>query len=320
MNHSTHLTIEERACIALYRKQGKSQAEIARLLERSPSVISRELKRNSSYDGSYNAVGAQRKYKARRKGCASTPKLVADKDLLALVCKGLSRYWSPEQIAQTLPKGKRVCFNTIYRAISKGLIPKEFCIKLRRYGKRLKHKGKKTGIAYDFSSVRPIAQRPLGVGSRNRYGHWELDTIVLRKESGCHIATFVERKSRLVLMRRIPNKKAVTMSDAIITAMSCIPPKLRKTFTVDRGLEFTDWQRLESELNVKVYFCDPYSPHQRGTNENTNGLIRQFFPRKTILPEITDEAISKVENLLNNRPRKCLGWNTPYQKILLHLG
>ena len=101
------------------------------------------------------------------------------------------------------------------------------------------------------------------------------------------------------------------MGDVIINAFKSLPPKMRKTFTVDRGLEFTDWQRVEKELNVKVYFCDPYSPFQRGTNENTNGLIRQFFPRRTILPEVTDELVESVQTLINNRPRKCLNWISP---------
>jgi len=190
-------------------------------------------------------------------------------------------------------------------------------VKLRRYGKRLTHKQKKKGRAYDFSQVRSIAERPSSVQKRNRYGHWELDTIVLRKESGCHIATFVERKSRFVIIRKISNKKAATMSEAIIGAFSSIPYNLRKTLTVDRGLEFTDWQRLEAELGVKVYFCDPYSPHQRGSNENTNGLIRQFFPRRTILPKITNQLLLKVQCLINNRPRKCLRWKSPYQDFSL---
>jgi len=310
-----HLTIEERACIDVYYKQGLSVSKIALLLDRNKSTISRELKRNANDRGNYNPIGAQRKYVVRRRACGRIAILETNPYILALVCDGLSKYFSPEQISNTLPKGKRICFSTIYRAIRQKIIPSEYHAKLRRYGKRLKHRGKTKGMAYDFSQVRSISQRPSSICNRNRYGHWELDTIVLRKESGCHLATFVERKSRMAIIRKIDNKKAETMSDTIIDAMSSVPSHLVKTFTVDRGLEFTDWRRVEKELNAKVYFCDPYSPHQRGTNENTNGLIRQFFPRRTILPVITNEFVKEAEVLLNNRPRKCLGWNTPYERF-----
>lgn len=314
-----HLTIEERACIAVYYKQNKSKTEIAQLLNRNKSTISRELRRNHSRDDGYNSIGAQRKYNARRKHCVREPLLKSDKDLFALVCEGLSKYWSPEQISNTLPADNRVCFSTIYRAINNKLIPREYCMKLRCYGKKLKHRRKKKRMTYDFSSVRSISDRPSIVEERSSYGHWELDTIVLRPECGCHLATFVERKSRFVFIRKIKDKKALTMSDIVIKTLGSIPPKFRKTLTVDRGLEFTDWKRMESELGVKVYFCDPYSPYQRGTNENTNGLVRQFFPRRTILPMITDHAVSRAEYLINSRPRKCLGWYSPYYFFLLHL-
>ena len=298
-----HLTIEERACIALYYKQNKSVSEISKLINRNKSTISRELRRNPSRDEGYNPVGAQRKYNARRKNCVRKQLLESNEQLFVLVCEGLSNYWSPEQISNTLPKSQKICFSTIYRAIHNKLIPREFCTKLRRYGKHLKRNRKKKGVAYDFSSVRPIADRPQAVDNRAEYGHWELDTVVLRPECGCHLATFVERKSRLLLIRKIPDKKAVTMGDAVISAIGSFPAKMRKTLTVDRGLEFTDWKRIEEELDVKVYFCDPYSPQQRGSNENTNGLVRQFFPRRTILPEITDEVVANVQT----------------SKILLHL-
>ena len=238
------------------------------------------------------------------------PKIKSNTKAFEKVCEGLSNYWSPKQIANTLPKSEKVCHSTIYRAIKGKIIPKEYCVKLRRYGKKLK-RGKSKVKAYDFSGVRTIDQRSQAVENRGRYGHWELDTIVLRPESGCHLATFVERKSRFTLIRKIPNKRAVTMSHAIIDAFKTIPAKYRKTFTVDRGLEFTDWQRVEKELGVKVYFCDPYSPHQRGTNENTNGLIRQFFPRRTLLPHVTDDFVQHVQHLINFRPRKSLNWSTP---------
>jgi len=316
-----HLTTEDRACIQIFYKHGMNQSEIAKELKRSKSTISRELRRNQSRDEGYNAIGAQRKYNKRRKKCKRKQRLIADEKLFKKVCKGLKKYWSPEQISNTLPKKKYVCFSTIYRAIKNKLIPKEYCVNLRRYGKVLTHGRKSKKQAYDFSAVNTFTDRPSVVNNRRRYGHWELDTIVLRPECKCHLATFVERKSRLLIMRKIPNKKAKTMSDVIIEAFRFMPRKMLKTFTVDRGLEFTDWQRVENELNVKVYFCDPYSPFQRGTNENTNGLVRQFFPRRTILTEFDQDFVDYVQSLINNRPRKCLNWRSPSQllKNLLHL-
>jgi len=305
-----HLTIEERACIGVYYKEKRSITEIGLLIGRSKSTISREIKRNQNCIEGYNAVGAQRKYNTRRRNCARKPILQINIETYNKVCEGLSKYWSPEQISNTLPKNIRVCFSTIYRAIKKKYIPKEYCVKLRRYGKHLK-RGKSNGRAYDFSQVRTIDQRPAAVNNRSRYGHWELDTLVLRPEAKCHLATFVERKSRMVLIRKITDKKASTMGDLLINTFASIPKRYRKSFTVDRGLEFTDWKRIERELGVKVYFCDPYSPHQRGTNENTNGLIRQFFPKRTILPSVTDELVRDVQSFINNRPRKCLNWKSP---------
>jgi IS30 family transposase len=308
-----HLTIEERACIQLFFQKGMGPTEIAKELNRDKSSISRELRRNASRDEGYNAVGAQRKYNARRRQCVRKAIILSNKILFDKICERLRNYWSPEQISNTLPKKMKVCFSTIYRAIKNKDIPKEYCVKLRRYGKHLK-RGKSNGRAYDFSQVRTIDQRPKSINNRSRYGHWELDTLVLRPEAKCHLATFVERKSRLVFIRKIPDKKASTMSDIIINVFNSLPRKYLKTFTVDRGLEFTDWKRVEKELKVKVYFCDPYSPQQRGSNENTNGLIRQFVPRRTILPDITDDFVDTVQTLINNRPRKCLNWKTP----LLH--
>lgn len=313
MSHH-HLTIEERACIAIYFKEGKNVTEISELLRRDKSTISRELMRNHSRDEGYNAIGAQRKYNKRRKKCVRTTRLSTDKKLYEIVCAGLEKCWSPEQIVNTLPEGYHISVSTIYRGVDAKLFPKETHKKLRRYGKQLKHK-KPKGVCYDFSQVRTISERPFEMYDRSEVGHWELDTVVLRPECGCHLATMVERNKRLLLVKRIENKKATTMSDTIIQAMKDLPKEIRKTLTVDRGLEFTDWKRMEQELDVKVYFCDPYKPYQRGSNENTNGLLRQFFPRRTILPPITDDLVLKVQNLINNRPRKCLNWLSPYQSF-----
>lgn len=310
-----HLSIEERACIQQYYKDGLSQTRIALLLNRSKASISRELKRNASRDEGYNAVGAQRKYNKRRKSCVRKRILETNKQLLEKVKTGLSNYWSPEQIVNTLPKGIRIGISTIYRAVKSKLISVKYAKNLRKYGKiskKCKTKNKGT-----YKEVRTFTERPAHIMKRNRIGHWELDTIVLRKECGCHLLTMVERKTRALLVRKVPDKKADHMADAIIAAMKSLPRYALKTLTVDRGAEFADWKRIESELGVKVYFADPCKPSQRGTNENTNGLLRQFFPRRKILPPITDDFVSMVQNLINCRPRKILRWSSP--DSLLHL-
>ena len=310
-----HLTIEERACIHKYFVDGLKQAEMALLLGRSKSCISRELRRNNSRDEGYNAVGAQRKYNKRRKSCVRGYVLDKNEKLMKKVKNGLSLCWSPEQIVNKLPKKYHVGVSTIYRAVKAKRISIEYAEKLRRFGKnnnknKQEHKG-------TYKDVRCIDERPAHIMNRKRLGHWELDTVVLRDECGCHLATMVERKTRGLIVRKIMNKKAGNMADTIIAAMKTLPKRARKTLTVDRGAEFADWWRIETELGVKVYFADPGKPYQRGTNENTNGLLRQFFPRRKILPPITDSYVREVQNLINNRPRKILEWRSP--DSLLHL-
>ena len=311
-----HLTIEERACIRRYLKDGIKQAEIAKLLRVSKSCISREIKRNASQKEGYNPVGAQRKYNKRRKSCVRKRVLESDEKLMEKVKEGLEKYWSPEQIVNTLPKGYHVGISTIYRAVKAGLIPVEYAEKLRRY--RKPHAKKKTVNKKGTygEEVRTYAERPAHIMNRKQVGHWELDTVVLRDECGCHLATMVERKKRHLLLRKIADKRAETMADAIIDAMKDLPKRMRKTLTVDRGAEFADWKRIEKELGVKVYFADPGKPYQRATNENTNGLVRQFFPRRKIFPEISDAYVAEIQSLINNRPRKILLWRSP--SSLLH--
>jgi IS30 family transposase len=314
----THLTIEERACIYQYYKNNLNVSEIANLLGRDKSTISRELRRNHSRDEGYNAIGAQRKYNKRRKKC-KRKKILSNPIFYETVRNCLEKYWSPEQISNTLPKGINVSTSTIYRALNNNEFPITAKKKQRRYGKYLKRNRKSKGVAYDFSEVRSIEKRPLSVINRKEFGHWELDSIVLRSECGCHIASFVERKTRYLICCKLENKTAKCMTEAIIKELGTLPSHCVKTLTVDRGLEFTGWKEVEKALRAKVYFCDPYSPHQRGTNENTNGLIRQFFPRRKLLPPVTQQRIKEVQNLINERPRKILNFNTPYQKFLLHL-
>lgn len=310
-----HLTTNERDCIAVNLGKGLGIREIAKLLNRSPSTISREISRNKNNRGQYYAIGANRKSNKRKKVARKKSVLSTNPDLYYFILVCLQSYWSPEQIANFVPKEYGVSTSTIYRALKKNLFPKIAKQKLRRY--RRKKKGSKKGACYDFSAVRKFEERPLSVLSRKEFGHWELDTIVLYCGENGYLATMVERKTRYTIIVRIPNKKSTTMADAIITALGKFPKKAVKSLTVDRGLEFADWERLEKELDTKVYFCDPYSPEQKPTVENTNGLIRQFYPRRKKCDFSMDASL--VAELLNSRPRKVLNWSSPVAAFLLHL-
>ncbi len=306
-----HLTIENRKSIDRFYHQGFSITKIAELVGVHKSTISRELKRNPSRDHGYNAIGAQRKATKRRKNSVNTPFLLQNKEAYTLVLNGLNRFWSPEEISNTMPEELRVCTTTIYRAIKQKLIGTSSAKKLRYYNKKFSSKKSLTKKAKPYE-LKNISTRPNNVEAREEYGHWELDTLVLREECKCHLAVFVERKSRLVIIIKIPNKTAKTMTDSIVAAFEKLPLSLRKTLTVDNGAEFSDWQSIENRLpGTTVYYCNPHSPWQKGAVEKMNGLIRQFFPRKKILPEVTEGYVLEVQNLLNGRPRKSLDWESP---------
>ncbi len=308
-----HLTIEDRKSIERLYQQGRSVTDIASLVGVHKSTISRELRRNPSRDHGYNALGAQRKAKKRRKNSVNRPILAQKGAAREAVIKGLKLSFSPEEISNTMPEEYRVCTTTIYRALKRKMLPKKLQQSLRYYWKKFGPKGN-TPQNTGNSKIKNISTRDEIIETRSTFGHWELDTIVYRKECGFHLATFVERKSRFVFITKLPNKKVETMNKAIIDAFKQIPVEYRLTLTVDNGMEFSDWQTIEAALpGTTVYYCDPYSPWQRGTNENTNGLIRQFLPRKKILLNVTDKYIQRIQYLLNIRPRKCLNWQSPLQ-------
>lgn len=307
----SHLTTEDRKSIERYLRQGRKAAEIADLIGVNRSTISRELRRNPSRDYGYNAIGAAAKAKKRRQNSVNKPRLLEDETLYNLVAERLALYWSPEQIANSLKGKYNISPVTIYRAIGRKIFPKHLAEKLQFYRKKFKN-SKETRKKNRNCDIKNISTRPAIIETRETFGHWEGDTIVLRDECNCHLATFVERQKKATIVRKIPDKKASTMTEIIISIFKPMPLEHRLTLTLDNGMEFSDWQKIEAALpGTKVYYCDPYSPWQRGTNENTNGLIRQFFPRKTLLPPITDDFVAYVQWLLNNRPRKSLNWLDP---------
>ena len=304
-----HFTASEREKLLVFVDRGLSFREMGRRLGRSASSVSRELKRNSGRGGRYSPSKAQEKYQERRRSCVRK-RIFDNAEVRESVAKELLDFWSPEQISgrQKATKAKMcVSYPTIYRAIREGEleVPKK-C--LRRKGHRPSpHTEETRGRLH---GQKTIQQRPKGADTRSQYGHWEGDTVLGSRGKGA-AATFVDRRSGYLIAARMPNRKAETLNAYWCKAFEGIPPSLRRSFTVDHGNEFFSYEEVERTLSTKVYFADPYSPWQRGTNENTNGLLRQYFPKGCDFLTITDEEFQAAIDSLNNRPRKRLGYRTP---------
>ncbi|MDY4022119.1 IS30 family transposase [Staphylococcus borealis] len=310
-----HLTITERASIEILRKENYSLRAIAKRLNRSVSTISREIKRNKSIHN-YVAETAQTNYETRKKNCGRPSKLT--NELINTIIHHLKLHWSPEQIVGRLLQ-KKVCFKTIYRWINANSFTLDLFPYLRQKGKRQRPKETRGR----FNIGKSISQRPKDIKKRNSFGHWEADTVVSSrgKSKGC-LATFAERKSRYYICFLMPDRSSKSMEVAIKQLISSLPNNAVKTITVDRGKEFSCYKNIESQFEVDIYFAEPYSAWQRGTNENSNGLLREFFPKKTDLAKVTQEELDYALNSINHRPRKCLNWKTSYEIFnseLLHL-
>lgn len=301
-----HLTMEERDRIAQLKHQGANQREIARALERSPSTICRELQRNGS-GSDYFAAQAQYRAASRRRERPLIRKM-DNAAIKATVRRGLAQYWSPEQIAgrlqlETAEKRYTVSARTIYAWIAGDKNCKRWRSFLRNRGKRGARSKRPDAIGA------PIDQRPKVIESRSRLGDFEGDTVLGPGKGG--LATLVDRKSRYTIMVKIGSKYADHVYQRIKERLRKLDADRRHSVTVDHGTEFVRCDRLEKHPGVKLYLAEPGKPHQRGTNENTNGLIRQFYPKGTRFLKVTHHHVRRVQNLLNNRPRACLGYQTP---------
>ncbi len=305
----THFTTNEREMLLLFSDRGYSIREIGRRLNRSASSISRELRRNGRRDGSYSACQAQKAYQERRKQCVRKRKL-DDPALKEHVKEKLLKCWSPEQIDGRLKLEKakvRISFATIYRAIHSGQLEvSKKC--LRRGGRKPSpHKEETRGRLH---GQKTIHERPRSADTRAWFGHWEGDTVRGAQGKGV-VATFVDRRSRFLVACLMPDRRAKSLTDAMCTAFDRFPPSLKRSFTVDNGNEFFGYRDVEDRLKTKVFFADPYHPWQRGLNENTNGLLRQYFPKKCDFLAISAQDLQAVVDALNLRPRKCLGFRSP---------
>ena len=302
-----HLTLEERDRIAHLRYQGAMQKEIASAVGRCSATISRELRRNRS-DGGYYAAQAQRAAERRRRERPLVRKM-DNPEINEAVRSGLAQDWSPEQIAGRMRQQaaeRRVSAQTIYTWIKHDQDREHWESLLRRRGKR---PSRPTNAVLGANTAR-ITHRPEVIERRLRLGDFEGDTVLGPVGSG-GLATLVDRKSRFAIVVKIGSKNADQVHAKIKRRLKELDQQRRYSITFDNGREFARCHRLEKHLGMQLYFADPGRPFQRGTNENTNGLIRQYFPKGTNFRDISHVEVREVENLLNNRPRACLGFRTP---------
>lgn len=303
----SHFTLEERKMLYQLKKDGLSIRKIAEYLDRNPSSVSRELKRNKGKHG-YRPAKAHL-IAQNRKTKSKCRQIKPGSDSFIYIVDKLQLFWSPETIcgkwAQEHADKKPLHYSTIYRYIHYGLFPdispKE---NLRRRGHKSK---KKHGGQMTIHPNRLIREWPEEIRNRSRLGDWEGDTITGKIGSGL-IDTLVDRKSRYLLAGKVESKAAPSNRKVLENLLKDMPVQ---SISFDNGVEFAEHERIEKTLSTKVYFADPHSPWQRGSNENTNGLLRFFFPRGSDFRLITQEQVDYVVALLNNRPRKCLGWRTP---------
>ena len=316
------LTLSEREDVSRGLSAGLSMRAIAAQLGRSPSTVSREVARNGGYDDYRASIAEQAAWdRAQRpKRC----KLACNKPLSRIVAKKLRSQWSPQQVAGWLKReypgneDQQVSHETIYRTLfiqSRGALKKELqqCLRSKRIMRRGKTSSLKGQGLGKIPCAVPIRERPASVEDRAVPGHWEGDLIA--GSNNTFIATLVERHSRYVMLAKIDNKNTQTVISALIKQSKKLPSELYKSLTWDRGSELTDHQRFTLATDIQVYFCDPQSPWQRGSNENTNRLLRQYFPKGTDLSIHSQAKLNAVARQLNERPRKTLEYETPAERF-----
>ena len=317
------LSVSEREEISRGLARGESFRAIARQIGRPHTTVAREVRRN----------GGRRRYRAqsaeaaawRRARRPKPSKLAADAPLRAVVCEKLRRNWSPEQISAWLRRshsddpGMRVSHETIYLSLfvqSRGALRRELCDHLRS-GRRLRRppaqRAKHQGQGQIPDKVM-ICERPAEASDRAVPGHWEGDLLLGRKPTG--VATLVERQTRYLQLVALPDGHgAAAVRDALARSIGQLPEQLRRSLTWDQGKEMLEHVRFTVDSGVQIYFCDPRSPWQRGSNENTNGLLRQYLPKRTDLNRFTQRQLDAIAQELNCRPRETLGWATPAERL-----
>jgi IS30 family transposase len=314
------LSLKEREEISRGLALTESFREIARRIGRATSTVSREIARHGG-SRIYRAEQADHEAWERAKRPKAC-KLLQNRHLQREVAAKLASNWSPEQIAGWLKTEfphnahMRISHETIYRSLfiqARGTLKQELISHLRTH-RSMRRTGKKaTNAPVSLTNPISIHQRPAEVEDRAVPGHWEGDLIAGGRTT--FIATLVERHSRFVMLAKVDNKQTSTVVPALIRQMTKLPLALRRSLTWDRGSELADHRQFTIATNIQVYFCDPQSPWQRGSNEKTNGLLRQYFPKGTDLSVYSQVELDKVALQLNQRPRKTLGFRTPADKL-----
>lgn len=314
-----HLSIEEREKIQELLWQKKSIRYIANKLRRNPSSIYREIKKNNPQQKRRYTPRLAHERALRRRSSRGASKLDKNIVLYNYVTSKLKLGWSPEQIAAISGEiSHEAIYQYIYAQVYRGgygdVRPNKE--DLRSYLARRKRRRTPQGVRKShrvLKGVLPsIDNRPKEVDDRKHVGHWEDDLIVSR-ESSYNLKTVNERVSGIVFISRVQNGTSEAGDSAVMNRLKVIPNRYRKTLTRDRGSENIKYEKLSKELGMQIFFAHPYSSWERGSNENLNGLIRRYLPKKTDFKQVTDADIQKIEYLLNSRPRKRLGWKTPYE-------
>ncbi len=324
MNTYTRLSFYEREAISNGLWAEESFVRIAHRLSRTVSTISREVNSNCRYRRCYRASKADEQSKVSRKKQARQKKLETNPVLREYVHEQLREKWSPEEIAKRIvlayPKDTtmRISHETIYQhlyCLPKGSLKKELMKGLRQERKMRQPRKYAHYRRQRIQDIISISERPAEVEDRIVPGHWEGDLIMGSKKSNTAMGTLVERTTRLTMLVPLKTKDALSVSAAFAKAFKRIPTEFKKTLTYDRGSEMAKHKLFTKATKIQVYFADPYSPWQRGTNENTNGLIRQYFPKGIDFRTVTLKEVRKAEYQLNGRPRKALGFYTPSERF-----
>ena len=317
------LTLQDRAVIAVGLRAGWSHRQIGAAIDRDASVVCRELDRNRGRDGSYLGAVAHRSAHERRRR-PKTFKLTGNRGLCARIERWMDDGWSPKLIALVLAADgaagtmDRVSHETIYRALyvqTRGHLRADLHRQLSLKRARRKPRGTTGRGGPSYAEAFTIRQRPADVEDRAVPGHWEGD-LILGTANGSAVGTLVERSTRFTILLHLPGRHdAESVAQAMIREMSRLPEHLRRSITWDRGSELAAWQRIQLELGTTVFFCDPHSPWQRGTNENTNRLLRFWLEKGTDLSTHSADDLARIASTLNRRPRPTLDLQTPAQRL-----
>jgi IS30 family transposase len=322
------LGLAEREEIACLHAAGQGVRAIARVLGRDPSTVSRELRRHAGSQGRYRASTAQQRADeaARAGGRARPARLAVNLRLRREVQRRLRKNHSPEQIAKRLREDfpddpeMWVSHETIYQSLyvqGRGGLKRELaaCLRTGRALRKPRRQADQRRSRERIKDMVLISERPPEVADRAVPGHWEGD-LIMGAGNATAIGTLVERTTRFVMLLHLPgDHRAETVADAMVTTMAGLPEFLRRTLTWDQGIELANHAQIAAATGLEIYFCDPASPWQRGTNENTNGLLRQYFPKGTDLSFWGPGLLENIAAELNNRPRKTLGWRTPAEAL-----